>query len=654
MLAMVPVAAWLVVRIPSKSRGSGYLVSLLWPTVLGIWNAITHPVNQKSGEFTGQSDWLTGLGEPFRATLKLHAVGISRDAVALALGITDGDTSLLTDNLKQQFKLLSLTHLTAVSGTNCAILVAATSIALSWLGARRRIRVVISLLVLASYLVLVGNQPSVIRAAIMSTVVLVSLNYGQRIPTVNVLALAVVIALALEPDFAGNLGFQLSVAATAGVVLLAPRLAVKFERLLPKALALLVAVAVSAQVCCLPILITLQSNIGAGAILANILAEPAVPPATILGLIAAIFSLVHIAPMSAVASGFFAIATLPAAYLVSLSNWLVAALPTFPLPAGSLGMFWVLLLLAFSLLWVSKAMHAKRVRLVVGLLLVGTLLFSQLGRLPRGQFAPHGWVMVACDVGQGDATVIRANDSVALIDTGKDSVKIASCLNRLGVRRIALLELTHFDLDHVGAVAQVVSTHQIDEALLTQFPDVRPGAVAVERILHRAHIPARKVALGDTGVLGDPKATGAFSWLVLTPHVGGAGSSSSNDGSISMFWHSKAVNIFTMADLPASGQQRVMMEMPMWWTETYRQAPTVLKVSHHGSADQDPDFLSWVHPALSTISVGVGNDYGHPTQKALDWLRTYSNETLRTDLLGSISITPEPNQSLGWGNTGAG
>ena len=647
-MALLLIGTVFVVVAVKPQRMGAYLVSLFWPVSFGFLNLALHP----GPTISSQTSWLSDLGAPVRENLKLHAVGISRDAVALTLGITDGDTSLLTENLKEQFKLLSLTHLTAVSGTNCAILVAVISVTLGWLGIRRFWRVVLSVIVLLAYLALVGNQPSVIRAAIMSVVVLVGMNFGQRLRTINVLAFAVVLGLAIEPSFAINLGFQLSVAATAGVVMLAPKLATKLGAKVPKPLALLLSVAASAQLCCLPILISIQHNSGMGTLLANILAEPAVVPATVLGLVATFFTLIPTSFCGALASFTFSLATLPAAYLVSLSNWLSTSLPTVYLPANGHGVIWAVVLLIVVLVWVSRVKQIRRRLVPLTVLLAALTVPVAVSWFPSGKFAPRGWVMVACDVGQGDATVIRAGNDVALIDTGKDPVKINSCLRRLGVSRIALLQLTHFDLDHVGAVSQVLASHRVDRALLTQFPDVRPGALAVERILKHSHISTTRLALGDHGTLGPRGARNCFSWLALTPHIGGVGSSSSNEGSVAIFWHSAQLNVFTMADLPAAGQMRVMQELPMWWTEEYRRVPTVLKVSHHGSADQDAEFLQWVNPLISTISVGQGNSYGHPTQKTLNLLRHDSRITLRTDLLGSISITPEGHHSLVWGNTG--
>jgi competence protein ComEC len=114
------------------------------------------------------------------------------------------------------------------------------------------------------------------------------------------------------------------------------------------------------------------------------------------------------------------------------------------------------------------------------------------------------------------------------------------------------------------------------------------------------------------------------------------------------------VRIITMADLPAKGQMRLAQERSQWWQPSMENLPLILKVSHHGSADQFPEFIEWLHPLVATISVGLGNSYGHPTAFTLDLLKSCSNLVLRTDQLGSISLSFDSLGHLTWGSTGSG
>jgi competence protein ComEC len=182
---------------------------------------------------------------------------------------------------------------------------------------------------------------------------------------------------------------------------------------------------------------------------------------------------------------------------------------------------------------------------------------------------------------------------------------------------------------------------------LSDFQDDRPGAKVTEKLVQSAGIPARHVAAGLTGTLGD------FNWLVLSPHPHGADSTDSNDGSVTMFFHSQDVNLITLADLPETGQQRVAQERLTWWEQDFRKQPLVMKVSHHGSADQYAEFIEWLNPQVALFSVGANNSYGHPTQRTLRLLTETGALVLRTELQGSLSLS-KTQRGLVWGASGVG
>ena len=589
-------------------------------------------------------DWMQELGSEARHKTAVAVTGVSKDSEALVLGLTDGDTQLLSDRLNLKLKFLSLTHLNAVSGANCAIVVSAVFGILAMLRLGRRTRVIGSLGALACYLLLVGNQPSVIRAAGMACIALVSLASGRRSLGQNVLAAAICLLLAVWPELALNFGFALSALATWGVIALAPAINLRLKSLMPSWLALMVAVSIGAQIACLPVLVLLQSRFSVFSTLANILVEPAVPIITVFGVLGALLAQFW-APLAAIP---FWLASLPAQYLVSVANWLGGIPASITWQSGLLGVAGALGLAGGVAWFVLARGRVRFAGLALALALTVGLTSSTVSALWRtSQFATGDWFWVSCDVGQGDASVIRSQGQVAVIDAGRDPEPINSCLNRLGIHRINLLVLTHFDLDHVGGLSGAIAGRQVDQALLSDFQDDRPGAKITESIIQSAGIPSKHVSAGLTGRLG------SFSWLVLSPHLHGADSVDSNDGSVTMFFHSSQVNLITLADLPESGQQRLASERQTWWSPDFRKQPLIMKVSHHGSADQFPEFIDWIHPQVALFSVGAKNSYGHPTQRTLRLLAGTGALILRTDLQGSLSISNSP-KGLVWGSSGAG
>lgn len=634
------------------------VLAVFWERALGLQTLISvsalhltvglAPIGIPAISSTGLSATTAAL----RTLVSRPLTGLNPQAGGLTLGITDGDTSHLPKSLSVELKAMSLTHLTAVSGTNCTIVIAMVVALCSILGLRRGQRIAAVFAALSGYLLLVGDQPSVVRAAVMSVFAVAAVGFGLKIPSLNLLAAAVYLVLALSPGYAASLGFTLSVCATAGVLILAPRLSARLENFTGRILALPVAVAIGAQLACLPILVTLQGQFNLAGLVANLLAEPAVPAVTVLGVVAATLALVP--PLAPLSSIFFWFASVPAAYILAVSHVLYTNAPAMSFPPGVVGVFSALALLTAAALFSAKHPRWRPLSWAAGLAALLLVAPNLRPLIPNGAFPGSHWFMVTCDVGQGDATVLRGGGQVAVIDVGRDPGPVNRCLTRLGVRHIDLLELTHFDMDHVGGLAGALEGRTVTRALLTQFLDTRPGALQAERLLDSLHIPIQKVAMGDAGLLGRPGDPGSLSWLVLSPHPGGADAQSSNEGSISMFWTNGSVGIFTMADLPAVGQERLMSERAEWWRDAYSRLPMVLKLSHHGSADQNPDFLDWVHPAITTISVGAGNSYGHPTQRALNWLNSCSLVTLRTDQRGSLAISQSTVGSLTWAASSAG
>ncbi len=556
------------------------------------------------------------------------AAGVTPDAKALVLGLAIGDDSQLSQASATAFKTVSLTHLSAVSGANCAILVAAIYFLLGRL--RIKARVASALVALVGYVFLVGFQPSVLRAGVMATVVLLASASGRRVKPIVALSLSVCILLSLDPELVLSLSFILSVAATLGLLWFAPIIKRRLDARMPSWLAATLSVSIAAQLFCAPILLQLQGGLPTYSLLANLLAEPLVAPVTILGLIAVVIS-----PIGAVASVIFWVASLFTWLIVFIASWF-SALPFATLPWAA--DFWPegLLIALIVALLVWFAAKAQRLRNISGLLAIALSLGTVAGVINRVvQFASWPdpqWQVASCDVGQGDATVVRSANQIALIDTGKFDDKIDGCLKHLGISHIELLVLTHYDLDHIGAIPGAVRNRQIDLAMVTSFHDERPGANWVRDQLVIDKIPFVAAEFGMHGRLG------RANWLVLNPEHEGGDAEDSNDGSIAMLFHLNGYNLLALADLGERGQMRLAASMGQWYDSRVTAEPLIMKVAHHGSADQYAEFVEAMHPAVALISVGKNNGYGHPTARTLDLLDRTGALIARTDLLGSISV----------------
>jgi len=535
-------------------------------------------------------------------------------------GLAIGDTSAVGARLDADMKVASLSHLTAVSGSNCVIVVALVFAATAALGLGRLTRVATAMAALAGFVLLVTPEPSVVRAAVMAAVALIALASSRPGRGIPVLCVAVIGLLIADPWLARSYGFALSVLATAGLLVLASPLADRLAPFLPRWLALLVAIPVSAQLACQPVLLLLDPALPLYGVPANALAEPAAPLATIGGLIACLLATL-LPPLAPVAAW---LAWLPASWIAAVATF-AAGLPgaRSPWPVGPPGM---VLLLALTLLVILLILRAGSPRLRGRLRRVlAVAAIAYLGVLAGGHIVtvtgrPGDWQIAMCDVGQGDATVLRSGADVALIDTGPEPEALEGCLDALGVGRIRLLVLTHYDLDHVGGVEAVIG--RVDRVLIGPVSDA--GDTAIADALTAGGATVTPVQTGDAGVLGD------LSWRVLWPPPTGV--APGNAASVTLLVDGPLDALF-LGDLGEESQLRLLGRGGVPRVD-------VVKVAHHGSADQAAALYEALGAGVGLIGVGADNDYGHPTPKLLGILSAVGIRALRTDLDGLILVAP--------------
>ncbi|WP_394686163.1 ComEC/Rec2 family competence protein [uncultured Microbacterium sp.] len=556
--------------------------------------------------------------EGLRDGLVASTRGLPQPGAGLVPGLAVGDTSSLDPGTETAMNASSLSHLTAVSGANCAIVVGAAFALLAFCGASRGGRVAGAMLVLAAFVALVTPEPSVIRAAAMAAVAMLALALGRPAIGVAVLSLAVTVLLVVDPWLSRSLGFALSAAATGALLVLARPLAGGLERWMPRALALALAVPTSAQLVCGPLIVLIDPHVPLLGVAANLVADPAAAPATIAGALACI------APFPWLRDGLTALAWLPAAWIAAVAHTTAAvSAQNLPWPGGPVGAALLAGVGAAVGIAVVRphrlpritAISSLAVAVVVGLVLGQTAVRTVAGPLT----VPVAWQVAMCDVGQGDATLWRSGDAVALVDTGPEPEALTRCLQTFGVDHLALVVLTHFDLDHVGGSAAVMG--RVD--LVVHGP---PDEAADRRLLDRFSQAGARVqgaTNGMTGALGDTR------WQALGP---APNAEPGNDASVAIDVAGPGFpRTLLLGDLGEQAQSalRRRVDVPR---------VRVVKVSHHGSADQDAALYRALHPAVGLIGVGADNDYGHPTAKLLGILTALGTTAARTDQDGALAV----------------
>ncbi|WP_426325899.1 ComEC/Rec2 family competence protein [Microbacterium sp. E-13] len=552
--------------------------------------------------------------------------GLPGAGAGLVPGLAVGDTSIVSPALDIAMKEASLSHLTAVSGANCALVVGIAFAVAALLGASRAARVVCGLAVLVGFVVLVTPEPSVLRAAAMAAIAMLAVLLGRPGVGLAVLSTAVTVLLVLDPWLAASLGFALSVVATASLLVCARPLAAGLARAIPRPLSLTLAVPLAAQLACGPLLILVEPTVPVYGVLANLLADPAAPAATVLGLAACLC-----APVAWLQSGLAALAWVPASWIAATATT-TAALPAGALPwlegwPGAALLAVVGLAIGLVIALERGGAGARRVTRAASVVLIAVVAGAALGTTALGTVAgrwtlPASWTVLACDVGQGDAVLLRSAGTVALVDTGPDPEPLAACLSRAGITHIDLLVLTHFDLDHIRGL----------EAVRGRVGTVLHGPPYADGAAELAGLTAGgarviQASAGMSGALGDAR------WRAIWPKPGSRAFPPGNDASVVLDVRGGGIPpTLLLGDMSASPQRVLVASGAL--------APpyAIVKVAHHGSADQDAGLYVAARPAVAVVTVGAGNEYGHPRQEALDILNDVGADVARTDRDGAIAL----------------
>ncbi len=490
----------------------------------------------------------------------------------------------------------------------------------------------------AGVVVFVGvcrTEPSVLRAAAMGLVALAALGLASGRAGVRNLSVAVLVLLLLDPFLSRSYGFALSVMASAGIIWWAAPWARVLRRWLPALVAEAVSVPLAAQLATTPVVAQLSGTVSVVGLLANAMAGPFVGPATVLGFAAAGMSLIRARLAAVVGFG--------AAWSAQPIVWIGRAAAR--LPGAALG--WPTSMASIALLVVAVVVIGWSLRLVLArrwVCVLAALAMVLVLVRPPGQpgWPPPGWLMVACDVGQGDGLVLNLGSGRAMVvDAGPDPRAIGSCLDRLRVREVSLLVLTHFHADHIDGLNGVLQHRRVARIWVSPLRSPASGAAAVRMAAADRGLPVEVPVVGSAGRLGPA------SWSVLGPlgaalsgPVGaGVESEGENDASLVIMFELSGVRVLLTGDVEPPGQASLV-------EAGFDLRADVLKVPHHGSARQDPRFLAAVHARLAVVSAGRHNDYGHPAPRTVAALTALGATVLRTDTAGSIAVVVRRDHAL--------
>ncbi len=536
-----------------------------------------------------------------------------------------GDRSGLSYAQQNELSIAGVSHVIAVSGMHVSLLIGAIALLLR----RRALAAGVSIGVMLFFAAMLGFSPSVTRAVIMNTMLLLAPLLRQENDPPTSLSFALLLLLLLNPWSLANLSLQLSFLAIAGIFLLSPGLYRRVlaltkadERSMPRlyrrsmrALAASVATSLGASFFTMPLVAYCFGTISLVSVVTNVLLLPLISAIFTLGAVAALLGMLWV-PLGAIpALGISALVRFVLAAVHALAAFPYAALYTDNVYAVLwLGAVYLMLLAALLL---RRQLRLRALSMAVLATLSMALFFARLDGT-RTRFT-------MLDVGQGQCLYLQDGGFRVVVDCGgSDGDRTGEALARRllssGDSTVDALILTHYDTDHTGGVEQLLHRVTVKRLLL---PEIEPDSLMRAELITAAQRAGTEVCFVQEALLLElDEAT-----VRLYPPKE---SFQANCGLAALMSFDEC-DILVTGDMNAAAEARLLRDYDLPQAD-------VLVAGHHGARDSTGSLLlEQTAPQTVLISVGT-NRYGHPTQETLDRIAATGAVVLRTDLDGDISI----------------
>ncbi len=616
------IAVWTTLRPPRGFDAPGVPDPLLEARRAG-WHGSGYCKSGRLVSKQGPGSGTLALAGRLRAELRRRLIAFVPEGPeqALVRAMVLGDRTGLERETEEAFRIAGTYHVLALSGAQVALVAALLLWPLRYLCAPPWLQAAVASSLLGGYALLVGADVPVVRAVLMAVIVLLGRAVDLDADAANLLGGAGLLLLLARPGDCGNAGFQLSFAATLGLVLLTPRI-VAWAPLLPLRLELALASSLAAQLALLPLLAFHFHRVALAALLLNLLAVPLSTAVLLAGVAVLLAS--SLATWLAAALGVMAFA---AARALLWSGTVVEGVPFLDArvatPAAGL-----VALYALGLIWIA----AGSARRAAWLLTASTAAALVLG-LPVS--APNRRLeLTVLDVGQGDCLAIRSPAGHAmLVDSGGSfdgrleigERVLGPYLWSQRIHGLDILVLTHAHPDHVGGAPFLMRNFAVAEVWEGLAPRRDRGYEVLDRALRAARVLRRAVARGDS-----------FDWdgvriAVLGPRGHSPPPFTQNDDSVVLMLTFGRVSLLLAGDAEASAEARLAPGIAQ-----------VLKVAHHGSrTSTGADFLAQVRPRVAIVSAGRANPFGHPHPEVIERLGKAGAWIVRTDRDGAVKISTD-------------
>ncbi|MBT2574355.1 DNA internalization-related competence protein ComEC/Rec2 [Bacillus sp. ISL-51] len=554
---------------------------------------------------------------------------VPESSAGIAEALTVGERFLVEDDVLSAYQKLGIVHLMAISGMHVGLIAAGLFYVLIRIGITREKAGVLLLLFLPVYTVLTGAAPSVLRASLMLGFYVAGNLFKRRIHSSAAISLSYLLLLLFNPYLLWDIGFQLSFAVSAALILSSAILKNARGKLVQLATASFVA-----ELTSLPFLLYYFQQISLVSFPMNMIVVPFytlfVIPCSVIGF------LVLLVSRSAGEFVFywFDLVMVWAHRLITSA----ASIDSFTIVVAKPSLL-SLILLAISIFTIFAVIEKHGILRLRKSALFFCAVFVYIAIRPY--LSPEGEADML-DIGQGDSLFMSAphQRGTIMIDTGgmlsysDEAWKekrhpysigekvLIPFLNGKGVKKLDALILTHADQDHIGEAGILIKKHRVKRLIVPVGFVKKPKDNDILQMAKEENISITEAERGDTITAGDLR------FEVLSPE--GPDARSKNDSSLVLWTFLGGVSWLLTGDLEMNGEQEVLDAFPSLKAD-------ILKAGHHGSKSSTGEaFLKQLKPKTALISAGKHNRYHHPNQEVLDRLKAYSVNVLRTDVSGTI------------------
>ncbi len=554
-----------------------------------------------------------------------------------------GDMQNADPAVSESFSKSGLTHALAVSGMHVVVFLSILASLLKLLHISKRKQLLLSVFLVAFFIVFTGAQVSAIRAGIASILAVGAQLFYRRSDPITALSEAAAIICAFEPYLILNVSFQLSFGATLGILLFSESiiermkhpieaLKGKKERLwrILNSIIEQLAVGLSAQVFVIPIMVYQFQTVSLSSIIATVAISPFLTPALAGGLLfCAVGFLGDIISIPVAGFLFFF------AKAMNFVSDIFAAVPFASISFGIVTPFILLLYTFFILIVTFSCFKRKRTEFIFSVFSMLCLLILFFGN----RFLNRDVVRLSfINVGQGDCALIKAPGNCDILidaggkegDTSVGVDTVRPYLLQSGVYDIEYAVISHGHIDHLGGMLSLMDEMEIKQFVVPNGFGRTDEAKTLLRKAKEKNIPVSVIDGGDaidfqngmklSCILPDT----LTNTLITTENE-------NNHSAVIKFSYGNTSVLFT---------GDVEKDVLNYLAENYKEklSADILKVPHHGAkTSKSEEFLSFVNPTYAVIPVGK-NMYGHPNKEVLNVFLDNKVTTYRTDTNRDITF----------------